>query len=61
MFELMENEKDAPWDDFFPLASHGQFWNGWPIRMAKTLDGKEIEVYFPNNDISKLKFVLRGG
>ena len=57
----MQNEKDADWDDFFPLAGHGLTRNGWPIRFARTVDGKTVEVYFPNNDISKMKFYYRGG
>ena len=57
----MENESNDPWEDFFPRATHGQTRNGWPIRLAKTIDGKVVEVYFPKNDIAKLTFVFRGG
>ena len=55
--ELLQNEKDDDWDNFFPLAEHGWKGNGWLVRLARTIDGKTFEVYFPNNDISN----FRGG
>ena len=59
--ELAINENDAPWEDFFVADKKGRKWHGWRIHHALTIDGQTIEVIIPHGDISKLKFVLRGG
>ena len=46
---------------FFPYDKDGRKLHEWPVQYARNIDGQTVEVIIPRGDMSKLKFVLRGG